>query len=170
MSAIVSCSISLRCIRRSYLLACMPPVLQKHEEESSTGQCGRRHEYNPELFVTTSAGEDETSEANPLNRNGDAFDVAPRYQAAAKLAAAEPATRGPVVQELYMPARQPDGSRSLSAGLMAKRTGICNSSSRSMPPNRTVFYQQREWQHAHFLGKTLCIWKWNANGSASHHR
>ena len=48
----------------------------KHEEESSTGQCGRRHEYNPELFVTTTASEDEASEVNPGNRNGDAFDVA----------------------------------------------------------------------------------------------
>ena len=85
-----------------------------------------------------------------------------RYQAAAELAAAEPETRGSVVQELYMPARQPDGSHSLSAGLMAKRTEIDNSSSRSMPPyrpfaissengNRRIFsekhyHMEMEWQ------------------------
>ena len=49
--------------------------------------------------------------------------------------------------------RQPDASRSLSAGHMAKRTEIGNSSSRSMPPKRPVGHQQREWQPAHFLGK-----------------
>ena len=48
-----------------------------NEEEASNGQCSGRHEYNPELFVTTTAGEDETSEGNPDNRNGDAVEVAP---------------------------------------------------------------------------------------------
>ena len=35
-----------------------------NEEEASTG-CSGRHEYNPEFFVTTTEGEDETSEGNP---------------------------------------------------------------------------------------------------------
>ena len=52
--------------------------------------------------------------------------------------------------------RQPDASRSLSAGYMAKRTEIGNSSSRSMPPKRTVCYQQREWQQAHSRKRLPC--------------
>ena len=50
-------------------------------------------------------------------------------------------------------ARQPDGSRSLSAGYIARRTEIGNSSPRPMPPKRTVSYQQREWQQERFLGQ-----------------
>ena len=55
------------------------------------------------FFVTTTADEDGTFERNPGNSSGDAVDVAPRYQglktkhAAAELAAAESAPRGPVV-------------------------------------------------------------------------
>ena len=59
-------------------------------------------------------GEYETFEGNPRNSNDNAVDVA-------EPAAAEPSTRGPVVQELHADARQPDGSRSLSAGHPAKR-------------------------------------------------
>ena len=69
------------------------------------------------IFVTTTAGEDETSEGNPGNRKGDAVDVtpsvpAPEDEAAAEpttaepttteLTTAEPARLGPVVQELDM--------------------------------------------------------------------
>ena len=119
----------------------MLPVLQNTREEASTGQCGGRHEL-------TTAGEGETSEGNLGNSNGDAVDVAPPVQAsedevAAELAAADSAPRGPVVQWSYIgltDARQPDGSRSLSAEHMTKRTEIGNSSSRSMPPKRTVYY------------------------------
>ena len=228
----MSCSTSLRCIRRIYVRACMPPVLQKNE--------GRSVDWIMRwpARVKSTAGEDETCEENPGNSNGDAFDVAPPVPApgdesAAETAAAEPApgrhqdatrtppgrhqdatrtppgrhqdatrtppgrhqdatrtppgrhqdatrtppgrhqdatrtppgrhqdhqdaTRtppGPIVQELFIPDdRQPHASRSLSAGHMAKRPEIGNSSSRSMPPKRTVCYQQREWQPAHFLGK-----------------
>ena len=92
------------------------------------------------------------SEGNLGNSNDDVIDVvppvasplAPEYEAAA-----EPAQRGPVVQELRSDARQPDPSRSLSVGHIAKRTEIGKSSSRSisidldekldsMPPKRTV--------------------------------
>ena len=56
---------------------------------------------NEFFFVTTTAGEDETSEGNPGNSNGDAVDVAPPVPAsedesAAELAAADSAPRGPV--------------------------------------------------------------------------
>ena len=120
----------------------MLPVLQNTREEASTGQCRGRHEL-------TTAGEGETSEGNLGNSNGDAVDVAPPVQAsedevAAELAAADSAPRGPVVQWSYIgltDARQPDGSRSLSAEHMTKRTEIGNSSSRSMPPKRTVYYR-----------------------------
>ena len=54
---------------------------------------------------------------------------------AAQPAATEPAPRGPVVQE-RPEARQPDGSRSLSTGHIGKRTGIGNSSSRCMSPQK----------------------------------
>ena len=43
------------------------------------------------LFVTTTAGEDGTSEGNPENRKRDAVDVAPSVPAPEDEAAAEPA-------------------------------------------------------------------------------
>ena len=57
------------------------------------------------IFVTTTAGEDETSEGNPGNRKGDAVDVtpsvpAPEDEAAAEPTTAEPATAGPTTTEL----------------------------------------------------------------------
>ena len=60
------------------------------------------------FFVTTSrltTGEDDTSEGNPENNKRDAVDVAPSVpapedEAAAEPTTAEPARRGPVVQEL----------------------------------------------------------------------
>ena len=82
---------------------------KKTREEASTGQCGGR-----EISVTTTAGEDETSEGNPENSKRDAVDVAPSVPAPGEAAAepaqveneaaadpttAEPARRGPVVQE-----------------------------------------------------------------------
>ena len=45
-------------------------------------------------------------------------------------------------------ARQPDGWRSLSARHIAKLSETGNPSSLSMPPKRTVCYQQREWQQS----------------------
>ena len=79
---------------------------------------------------------------NPGNSNGDAVDVAPMVPApedeeAAEPAAAKTSPHGPVVQELDMIARQPNGSRSLLAGHIAKRTEIGNSSSWSIPPKMT---------------------------------
>ena len=72
-------------------------------EEASTGLCGGRQSF----FVTTTAGEGETSGGNPGNSNGDAVDVAPPVpapedEAAMELAAAESAPRGPVVHWSYM--------------------------------------------------------------------
>ena len=57
------------------------------------------------MFRNHHAGEDETSEGNPGNSNSDVVDVAPPVpvpedESAAETAAAEPAPRGPVVQEL----------------------------------------------------------------------
>ena len=57
------------------------------------------------FFVTTTAGDDETSEGNPGNSNGNSVDVAPpvpepEIEVAAESVAAEPAPRVPVVQEL----------------------------------------------------------------------
>ena len=66
------------------------------------------------FFLTTTAGEDETSEGNPENSKRDSVDVAPSVpaedeavtepapenEAAAEPTTAEPARRGPVVQEL----------------------------------------------------------------------
>ena len=67
------------------------------------------------FFVTTTAGEDKTSEGNRENSKRDSVDVAPSVpapedeaaaepapenEAAAEPTTAEPARRGPVVQEL----------------------------------------------------------------------
>ena len=79
--------------------------------------------------LTTTADEDETSEGNPGNSNGDAVYVVP-------------------------PPGRHGGTRTTWTH-SAKRTEIGNSSTRPMPPKRTACYQQREWQHMHFLGKTL---------------
>ena len=97
----------------------MPPMLQTNERRSVyvdnvvAGKSKMRS-----FCVTTTAGEDETSESNPVNSKRDAVDVAPSApvdEAAAEPApeneaaaepttmeptTAEPARRGPVVQEL----------------------------------------------------------------------
>ena len=89
----------------------MPPVLQKNERRSVytdnvvTGKSKIRS-----FCVTTTAGEDETSEGNPENSKRDAVYVAPSAPAPEDEATAEPTTtepatveparRGPVVQEL----------------------------------------------------------------------
>ena len=57
------------------------------------------------FFVTTTAGDDETSEGNPRNSNGDSVDIAPpvpqpEVEVGAESVAAEPAQRVPVVQQL----------------------------------------------------------------------
>ena len=93
------------------------------------------------FFVTTTAGEDETSEGNPENSKRDAVDVAPSVpapedEAAEEPATAEPARRGPVVQESDL--ALDNGSRSLSTGQIINQTENDNYSSRSMPPKRTV--------------------------------
>ena len=100
------------------------------------------------LFVTTTAGEDETAKSNPENSKRDTVDVAPSVPAPEDEAAAEPAPeneaaaepttaepttaepttaeparRGQVIQELDLTlARQPDRSRFLSTGHVANRT------------------------------------------------
>ena len=123
---------------------------------------GTSNFYNPELFVTTTAGEDETSEANPLNRNGDAFDVASRYQAVAELAAAEPATRGSVVQEYTCPLDNPTdralfqlGSWPSELGSAILHHGPCRQTGRfsisSENGNMRIFsekhyHMEMEWQ------------------------
>ena len=123
------------------------------------------------LFVTTTAGEDETSEGNPENSKRDAVDVVPSVPAPEDEAAAEPALENDAAAEptttepaMAEPARREP--------VIANRTENDNYSSRSMPPKKTVCYQQREWQHTHFLGKNTTMnilgqWKQNGNGSAS---
>ncbi len=136
---LLSCSTSLRCVSRINVRTCMPPVLQKTREESSTGQCGGRHEYNPELKF-------RNHHTERWRRNSNTWTGSSRDRP---------------------DARQPDGSRSLSAGHMTKRPEIGNSSWRSMPPKRTDCYQQREWQQAHFLRKTIPCTFWGCENRMS---
>ena len=96
--------------------------------------------------------EDETSEGDPGNSN----DVAPPIAYAPctsaeeeEEAAAEPAPRRPVVQGIDLTLDNPTDHTLFQLGTLPSG----NSSSRSMPPKRTVCYQQREWQQAHFLRK-----------------
>ena len=99
------------------------------------------------FFVTTTAGEDETSEGNPENSKRDAVDVAPSVPAPEDEAAAEPTPTEPATAELTSAepamwtgssgvrpdARQPDRPRSLSTGHIANRTENDNYSSRHGP-------------------------------------
>ena len=93
---------------------------KKTREESSTGQCGGRHEYNPEHFCNHHSERRRNFRGQSRKQKGDAVDVipsvpAPEDEAAAEpttaepataepttteLTTAEPARRGPVVQEL----------------------------------------------------------------------
>ena len=77
----------------------MPTVLHKTREEASTGQCGGRYSKIRSFFVTTTAGEDETSECNPENSKRDAVDVAPSVTAPGDEAAAEPAPENEAAAE-----------------------------------------------------------------------
>ena len=88
----------------------MPLVLQKQREKKrrlDNAVAGMSKILS--FFVTTTAGEDETSEGNPENNKRDSVDVAPSVPAEDEAvaepapeneAAAEPARRGPVVQAL----------------------------------------------------------------------
>ena len=92
----------------------MPSVLQKNERRSvdRTIDAVAGTSQIRSFFVTSTSGEDETSEGNPENSKRDAVDVAPSVPApedeaaaepttakptTAKPATAEPARRGPVV-------------------------------------------------------------------------
>ena len=71
------------------LIAMCPPDLpsrlyasgsaKTNEEEGSTGKCSGRHEYNPELFVTTTAASRAKTKLQRAiqERNGDAVEVSP---------------------------------------------------------------------------------------------
>ena len=106
----------------------MPPVLQKNERRSvymDNVVAGKNKTRS--FCVTTTAGENETSEGNPENIKRDAVDVAPSAPAPEDEAAteptpdneaaaepttmepttAEPARRGPVVQELDLTRENP---------------------------------------------------------------
>ena len=114
----------------------------------------------PSFFLTTTAGEDETSEDIPENNKRDAVDVAPSIGLPAheNEATAEPTTwTGNVVQEFGLTLDNPT-DRALSNGHIVNRTENGNYSSWSMLPKRTVCYQQREWQHTmHILGSPMEI-------------
>ena len=69
----------------------MPPVLQKNERRSVYMDNVVAGKSKIRSFcVTTTAGEDETSEGNPENSKRDAVDVAPSAPAPVDEAAAEP--------------------------------------------------------------------------------
>ena len=78
----------------------MPPVLQQNERRSVymdnvvAGKSKLRR-----FCVTTTAGEDETSEGNPENSKRDAVDVAPSAPAPEDEAAAEPAPENEAAAE-----------------------------------------------------------------------
>ena len=80
---------------------------------------------------------------------------------AAEPTALEPEPRGSVVHDVDLTLddttdHQACGSRTLSARhIMPTELASASLHHGSMPPKRTVCYQQREWQHAHFLGNTL---------------
>ena len=95
---------SLRCIRRVYVRACMHLVLQKIEKKRRLDNAVAGTSKIRSFFITTIAGE-----------------------------GAGTSTTWTGSSEVRPDARQPDGSRSLSA----RRS------------------QQREWQQAYFLGNTL---------------
>ena len=122
------------------------------------------------LFVTTTAGEDETAESNPENSKRDTVDVAPSVPAPEDEAAAEPtpeneaaaepttaepttaepttakpARRGPVIQELDLALDNPTDRVLFQLGTLPTELRTAADSKRSMPPKRTVCYQQREW-------------------------
>ena len=78
-------------------------------------------------FITTTVGEYETFEGNPGNSNDDAVDVA-------EPAAAEPSTRGPIVQELHLTLDNPTDRVLFQLGTLPSELR-----QRSMPPKRTVY-------------------------------
>ena len=76
----------LRCIRRINVRACMPPVLKNCKKRDKKRRldnavAGTRTSKIQSFFVTTTAGEDETSEGNRGNCNDDVVDVAPAVPA-----------------------------------------------------------------------------------------
>ena len=78
----------------------MPPVLQKKREKKrrlDNAVAGTSKIRN--FCVTTTAGEDETSEGNPENSKRDAVDVAPSVPAPGDESAAEPTTVEPTTME-----------------------------------------------------------------------
>ena len=143
----------------------MPPVRQKNERRSVDWTVRwPTLVTSGAFFLTTMAGEDETSECNPENTQRDAVDVAPSVpapedeaaaepapenEAAAEPATAEPTTaepttaeparRGPVVQELDLTLDNTTDRALFQLGtLIINRTENGNYSSRFMPPKRTV--------------------------------
>ena len=72
--------------------------------------------------------------------------------------AAESARRGMVVRELTGRLTSRLIGLCFSYRHITKRNQFGNPLSWSMPPKRTVCYQQRKWQHAHFLGNTCTFW------------
>ena len=131
----------------------MPPVLhKKREKKRRLDNAVADTRKILRFFVTTTAGEDETSEGNPENSNRDAVEVAPSVPAPEDEAAAEPTTvepataepttaeparRGPVVQELDVTLDNPTDRALFQwsfswavAGYIGNRAAIGNFSSR----------------------------------------
>ena len=74
---------------------------------------------------------------------------------------------GDLVQEFGLILDNPT-DRAVSTGHIVNRTENGNYSSWSMPPKRTVCYQQREWQHTRHHAHSVAME--SSNVSASHQR
>ena len=179
----MSCSTSLRC--RPY-----PPDLpsrlyasgsaKTNEEEASTGECSGRHKCNPELFVTTTAGEDETPEGNPGKKWRCGWGFTPGISAWSIDVTSSSRTSNTwtgssrIIPTLDNPTNR---SLSLSARHMANRTVIGTWPSELSPwRQKGPFAISSENSNSRILSKNtnftmhiLGLWKSNCNGSASHH-
>ena len=116
------------------------------------------------FFVTTTAGEDETSEGNPENSNRDAVDVAPSVpahedEAAAERTTAEPARRGPAVQELDLTLDNPTDRALFQLGTLPTelRTTIIHHG--PCHPKRPFASSSENGNRRIFSEKTLGQWK-----------
>ena len=107
-------------------------------------------------------GEDKTSEGNPGNSNGDAVDVAPPVPGPEDESAAEPAPRGPVVQELDLTIDNPTDRALLEPSELRSTIlhhGLCRQK------DRLVSALQREWQHAPIPTEHVCVYPKSINGA-----
>ena len=130
------------------------------------------------FFVTTTAGEDETSEGNPENSSRGAVDVAPSVPAPENEAARnqqrwnqprrKPARRGPVVRELDLTLDNPTDRALIQLGTLTTelRTTIIHHGPCRPKRMATDAFSREKNTTMHILGQ----WKQTGNGSASRQR